>query len=344
MLKMKVGFSQNPRLEPLIDGTVKPKNIQLEFVLASPGELFYRNLMRDEFDLFEMSISEYLMVLGNPGQSTRQWSGLPVFPRKAFNWLNLCVHVGAGIKSPADLKGKRFGVPDYPMTASLWMRIVFQELYGIRPSDVAWFIGRGKESSHGGVFDLDKNPPPGVRLNWLSDDEMLDVMLDRGELDAAFWIVPTAESRQGAFPAFDRYGGTRIEGNPRMRRLFPDGGRAVIAEYFHRTGIVPANHMVVLQSRIVREHPWTARELYRAFTRSRDAAYENARCWSSAYLFFPGEEENRQAGVFGAEPYPYGVEKNRNMLERMIQSSFEEGLIARQLEVDELFDRSTLDT
>ncbi len=62
MLKLTVGFSKNIRVEPLMDGTVKPRNLELQFVPCNPGELFYRNLKYDEFDVFEMSFSEYLMV------------------------------------------------------------------------------------------------------------------------------------------------------------------------------------------------------------------------------------------------------------------------------------------
>ncbi len=344
MLRLTVGYSKNPRLEPLVKGAVKPQGVELDFVLASPGELFYRNLKYDEFDIFEMSTSEYLMVMENPEPSRWQWSGLPVFPRKAFNWLNMCVHAGADIKNPGDLKGKRVGVPDYPMTASLWMRIVLKELYGIRPSDMTWYIGRAKESSHGGVLGLDNRPPPGVTLNWLDKDQTLDAMLDRGELDAAYWIVPSAEDRSGRFQSFDRYGGTQIEGNPRIRRLFPDGGQAIATEYFAKTRVLPSNHMIVVQKRILQEHPWLALELYRAFERSKEVAYERARRWASAYFLFEGDDAKKQEASFGEDPYPFGLKENRKMLEILIRGSHEEGLIKKMLRLEDLFHPSTLDT
>ncbi len=344
MPRLTFGYSKNPRLEPLVEGAVKAQGVELDFVLASPGELFYRNLKYDEFDVFEMSISEYLMVLDRAESSRWQWSGLPVFPRKAFNWLNLCVHEEAGINNAGDLKGKRVGVPDYPMTASLWMRIVLRELYGIRPSDMTWYIGRAKEASHGGLFELDDRPPPGVIIKWLGKDQTLDRMLERGDLDAAYWIVPAPETRLGNFHGFDRYGGTRIEGNPRIRRLFPDGGEAIAAEFFRKTGVLPANHMIVAQKRVLQEHPWLALELYRVFHRSKQIAYERARRWAPAYFLFEADAAKKQEAVFGAEPYPFGLKENRRMLEIMIQGSREEGLIRKRLQVEDLFYPSTLDT
>jgi 4,5-dihydroxyphthalate decarboxylase len=343
MLKMKVGFSRNPRLEPLIDGSVKPKDIGLDFAVMSPGELFYRNLMHDEFDLFEMSISEFLMVMANPRDSRWHWSALPIFPRKAFNWLNLCVHVDAGIKSPADLKGKRIGVPDYPMTASLWMRIFFQELYCVQPSDLVWYIGRNNELSHGGALGLDKKPPAGVSLRWLTDEQTIDVMLDHGVLDAAFWIVPPADPVARGAHNIDRYGGTLVDGNPRIRRLFPDAGRGIIAAYHEKTGVIPANHIVVIQKRILAEHPWAARELLDAFQRAKETAYESGKRRNDAYVLFQGDDPEKQRQAFGDDPYPFGVKHNRRMMEIAARSSHQEGLTARVVPVETIFDPATLD-
>ena len=38
-LKLTVGFSPNPRIAPLIDGAVKPQNIELDFVVSHPGQI-----------------------------------------------------------------------------------------------------------------------------------------------------------------------------------------------------------------------------------------------------------------------------------------------------------------
>ncbi len=80
MLNLTVGLTKNPRFEPLVDGTIRPQNIRLEFVVTSPPELFYRNLKYNEFDVFEMSISEYIMTKERGDGIQWQWSGLPVFP------------------------------------------------------------------------------------------------------------------------------------------------------------------------------------------------------------------------------------------------------------------------
>ncbi|HEX4989187.1 MAG TPA: hypothetical protein VFW91_10445, partial [Candidatus Binatia bacterium] len=251
MLNLTIAVTRNPRFEPLIDGTITSKILNLQFVVTTPPELFYRNLKYDEFDVFEMSLSE-LAISRERGEGTRwQWIALPVFPAKAFVWLGLFANSAAAIHNLGDLRGKRVGVPDYVMTAALWFRSFLKELYGIKPQDVSWYIGRLKQFSHGAILGIDKDPPAGVLLNWLTEEQTFDRMLDRSELDTAYGFTPRHDPKIQTFGNnIDRYGGTPIAGNPRLRVLFADGGRQVVIDYFRKTGIVPANHTIAVQKRI----------------------------------------------------------------------------------------------
>ena len=344
MLELTIGFSKNPRLNPLLDGTIKPQNIKLNFVLSHPSELFYRNLKYDEFDLSEMSISDYLIARERRDECHWQWTPLPIFFLKAFMWLHMYTNTESNINNAADLKGKRVGVPDYQMTAALWMRIVLKELYGINPQDIVWYIGRIKDVSHGVILGLDKDPPPDVTLQWLNEEQTFDAMLDSGEIDAAFGFLPHYERGIQNFISIDRYGGIPMEGNPRVRKLFPDGGRHIITEYYQRTGVVPTNHMVIVQDRILKEHPWVAMEIYKAFQRSKEVAFERAREIAASYLFFVESSFREQARVFGNDPYPMGLMANRKMLEILARSSFSEGLTKKLARFEDIFYRTTLDT
>ena len=344
MLKLKFVSAHNPRLVPLLDGTVKPDNIELDIVKSPPGELFYNNLLHDDFDVSEMSMSECLIVKERNQPGKWRWVGLPVFLSKAFMWFSLTVNRASGIERGEDFKGKRVAIPDFPMTAALWMRIMFKELYGVRPQDIHWHVGRLRNRSHGGILGLDRDPPPDIPLQWLRDDQFMDVMLDRGELDAAFGLVPRSDHEPSPFEKVDRYGGTPIEGNPKLRRFFPDGGRQIVADYHRKTGILPSNHIIVVQQRIIDEHPWVAKELFKAFQRAKEAAYERARAMMGAYLLFEAEDYRRQAALFGNDPYPLGIEKNRAMLDVLFRASHEEGLTKKLARVEDIFDKSLLDT
>ncbi len=312
MLKLKVAVTKNPRFEPLIDGTVKSAKLDLDIVVTTPPELFFRNLKNDEFDVFEMSLSEYLITREHAKAGRWQWAALPIFPAKAFVWLTFFVNTGAGIAGLADFRGKRVGVPDYVMTAALWFRIFLRELCGIQPSEISWFIGRIPELSHGGALGVDIKPA-GVSLTWLTAAQSFDVMLDRGEIDAAYGFAPRHDPKLFKLN-IDRYGGTPLEGNPRLKKLFADGGRAVVEAFFKKTGLVPANHVIIAQRR------------------------------APAYLYFESNDRKTQAATFGDDPFPFGVSKNRRMLEILFANSHAEGLTRNLAKIEEVFFPSLLDT
>src|SRR6266540_3415461 len=135
MLNLKVGGTKNPRFEQLIDGSIKPTKFDLDIVVTTPPELFFRNLKNDEFDVFEMSLSEYLITREQAKGDRWDWAALPIFPAKAFVWLGFYVNTGA-----------------------LWFRIFLRELYNIQPHEISWFIGRTQDLSHGGVLGADVKP------------------------------------------------------------------------------------------------------------------------------------------------------------------------------------------
>jgi 4,5-dihydroxyphthalate decarboxylase len=169
-------------------------------------------------------------------------------------------------------------------------------------------------------------------------------MLDRGEIDACTAIRPSSRVTAGDTTVIDRWGGTQITGNPRLRKLLPDDGKAVVFEYYRKTGFFQANHHVIVQNRILRDHPWVALELFDAFRRSKEIAYQRAGRHASAYLYFPSTERQEQAAVLGEDPYPLGLRAMGRNVERAIRGSMEQGLLTKPLRLEDIYYRTTLDT
>jgi len=343
MLNLKLGLTKNPRFEPLVDGTVKSDKLNLNLHVTTPPELFFKNLKNDEFDVFEMSLSEFLITREQAKGDRWQWQALPIFPAKAFVWMTLFVNTGAGIETLCDLKGKRIGVPDYVMTAGLWFRVILKELCGIGPNEISWYIGRVQELSHGGLLGMDTKPPAGVSTTWLTTAQTFDVLLDNGEIDAAYGFAPRHDAKLMTLN-IDRYGGTPLEGNPRLRKMFADGGLAIVEAFHKKTGIVPANHVIVAQRRLLEQNGWLASEIMRLFSDSKRIAYEHGDFGCPAYLYFENSDRASQEKMVGDDPFPFGIKANRQMLETLFHNSHEEGLTQRLAKIEEVFFPGLLDT
>jgi len=261
-----------------------------------------------------------MITRDQPSERERlQWTALPIFFSKAFYWLNFYVHENSGITCLADLRGKRVGVPDYHMTAAIWMRIVLKELYGIRPEDIEWFNGRPPGVSHG--KNIGEALASGIVLVRAKKSGELEDKLRCGELDAAFGVSrPLLTQGRSVRPLFGRGEASQV-----------------IGKFCGKTGLTPVNHIVVVQQHLVDRDPEMAGQLYRAFEMSKQVAYERARKTAAGYLLFAEDAFAMQAGVFGDDPFPSGLAANRKMLETIARELFDEGLVKTLPDVGSFF-------
>ena len=70
------------------------------------------------------------------------------------------VNVNSGIEKPEDLRGKRVGVPEYPVTAIMYIRQAFEMLHGVKPEEITWYEERADWCSHYRLMGY--RPPAGV--------------------------------------------------------------------------------------------------------------------------------------------------------------------------------------
>jgi 4,5-dihydroxyphthalate decarboxylase len=319
-LKLRCAFSMNPRVLPLADGTVRVRGCELEFAFDSPPNWFERHLRDSAFDVFEFSLAHYLITRDRP-RPQWDWVGIPVFLSKALAAFRSVVNIHSGIQDVQDLRGKRFGIPDFTMTAGLWLRAMLRDVHGIQPADLEWFVGRSRTHSQGVLLGIDEQPLLNIRLRWLYEAGALDRLLRAAELDVAYATdeEPIDES------------------DPVLRPLFPDGGRALVGDFFARRGFVPANHTLLVQRRLTEEHPWLPEALYEAFEASKHEAYR--RDPSTRYIF-PVEDAQdaaEQAERYGEDPFASGLAANRDMLVQAAEQSVLEGTISQVPPIDELF-------
>ncbi len=327
-LELSIGMASNPRTWPVLDGRVKPDGIALTCNIVPVSELFWRQLRFAEFDVSEMSFSSLLMTLA---RGDERWVGLPIFTTREFFHTRVLVRRDAGIERPEDLKGKRVGVPEYQQTAALWSRGALQHEWGVKPSDVEWFMERSPSHSHAGAVKF--TPPAGTTINQIPDEKNIGEMMLKKELDAAllYYGVPNRVDRSSA----------RLDGHPEITGLFPDRlGEGV--RYYRKTGIFPINHGMVVRRTIAEKNPWVITNLLAAFRKANEIA-ERERAIHTDYHIVTGLLPREAREALATPLIRHGIAANRKTLETAAQYSVEQGLTPRQMKLDEVFAPATLD-
>src|SRR6516225_9574197 len=127
LLELSIALSDNERTRPLIEGRVVPQGIKLLPTMVHPSEMFWRQLRFAEFDVSEMSMSSLIISVS---RGDTRWVAIPVFTMRKFFHTSIIVRTDSGIAAPADLRGKRIGVPEYQQTWAIWSRGVLQHEFG----------------------------------------------------------------------------------------------------------------------------------------------------------------------------------------------------------------------
>ena len=321
-VRVSLACTLTDRTRPMLDGRVRIEGCDVVPVTGEPEDLFARALQKQEFDITELSLSSYLVVLAR-GDSP--YVAVPAFPSRAFRHSAVYVRTDRGIERPEDLAGKTIGVPEFQQTAALWVRGILADRYGVAPYHIRWRSG-GLERS-GGRERIAIEVRSEIDLRAIDGDATLSGMLAEGRLDGL--VSPRPPS------CFQ-------EGHPEVRRLWPDH-REAERRFYRDTGLFPIMHVVAVRRELSERHPWLAGSVFRAFSEAKRLAIWDLEQTNFLRVTLPWVDLDELRGLMGQDFWPYGFEANRAELEAAIRWSFDEGLAARRLDPSELFHPSTLD-
>jgi 4,5-dihydroxyphthalate decarboxylase len=323
-LRLTLACWDYDRTRALQDGRVEVEGVDLTYLPLRVEETFWRMLRYGEFDAAEMSTGSYLM---SRDKGAPKLIAIPVFPSKTFRHSCIYINTDSGIRKPADMAGKRVGVPEYQITMATWVRGILQHEYGVAPEKMKWLTG-GEE--HPGREDkVRHNLPPNIDIRPIPPGNTLSGMLETGDIDAMI-------SAHMPSPFVRRH--------PKVQRLIPNF-REVEQDYFRRTKIFPIMHTVVIREEVYEKNPWIAQSLFKAFNESKKLCQEAMYEFSALkyMLAWSIDEMEKEREILGDDPWTYGLEANRHVLETLVQYTHEQGLISKRLDIDSLFAQSTLE-
>ncbi len=312
------------RTRAIKDGRVTVEGCAVTYLPMEPEEIFHRAFKHQEFDVCELSFSSYLRTVD---AGTSPYTGIPAFVSRIFRHSGIYIRTDRGIRSPQDLKGRLIGLPEYQITAVVWLRGLMQDEYGVKPADIRWRQGGIEEPGRTERTPL--KPIPGLDLKPIPPGKTLSGMLEDGELDAMF-----SARAPSCF----------LRGAPNIGRLFPDY-RAVEKEYYKKTGMFPIMHLIGIKREIADRHPWLPASLYKAFCQAkayamRDVMDVNALQITLPWLVAEAEETTK---LMGSDFWRYGVNENAAEIEALTRYSHEQGLVSRKLRVEDLFQPSVIE-
>lgn len=273
--------------------------IALEYAPMSLQELFPKMLATRCYEVCEFSLANYLMVRGAGGD----WlSALPVFPFRKFRHSMVLVRRDSRLTDLRNLTGKKVGVPDYSMTAAVWVRGILRADYGVDHRAVTWVTPRKQRLPI----------PRGTQIEFA--DAPLDTLLERGLIDAMLGALAPSEHR--------------------FRTLLPDA-EAAERDYLQRTGIYPIMHCVVIRNDTLARLPGLPDAVAQAYAQAKRRAYARR---SPSVLPWGHAKWDEDMAVFAGDPLPYGLNAvNRNVVGTLAEDLREQGFVDALPSLDRLF-------
>jgi len=313
------------RTRPLIEGRIPIDGIDLTCLELPVEEVFFRMVRHNEFDIAELSLSSYVLSLFSEQPS---FVAIPVFPSRFLRHSSVYINQSSGIREPNDLVGKRVGMPEYQLTACVWIRGILSDEYAVPVNSVSYFTG-GLEQS-GRPEKLALSLPPDIRVQPIPTNKTLAALLDAGEIDALY--TP-------AMPSTFRTGSRKV------KRLF-ENYQAIERDFFLKTRVFPIMHTVVIGREVYEKHPWVAQSLCKAFALAQREAYDDLYSTSALKFMLPWltrHVEDTRA-LMGQDFWPYGLEPNVCVLETFLRYHYEQGLSKRLLAPREIFAPEALES
>jgi 4,5-dihydroxyphthalate decarboxylase len=306
---------------------MKLPGFDLEITETEDVAGMFSGMFKGNYDVSEMSLGE-LIYYRSRGKT--DFAAIPVFPSRMFRHGFIFCRKDSEIRSPGDLNGKKLGFLRWVQTAAIWIRGMLTDEYGVSPKNSHWYVasmhhwddhdpGASVEPRDGSVINLIRNSGKTV------SERACRALFD-GQVDA----LGITESQLST-----------LRGNPAVKKLFEDS-RSVEAAYFRKTQILPIMHVLAMRENLAKMHPELPEKIFHLYSESKHWAQRWRREMPSLVQAWPSQCLADEQEVFKTDPWAYGVQANRHVLEQFLVYCAAQGISARNIPPEELFHPSTL--
>ena len=304
MSELKIAVGDRLETKFLLSGRVAIAGFDVEMVNPgpAPAPIFPDMVTTLPYDIGELTIANFIIARDQGVPIV----GLPVFPNVFFPLTGVTVNRRSGIGAPADLAGKRVGVPlGFASNPAVWLRGILEHHHGVPADSIVWVEGE-RDSLAGVPYPR----PARFKREQRSD---LDALLSAGEIDA---LVVAG-------------GNAALAGDV---ALLLDDPYPALDAYVAASGAFPINTMLVMKEASAAANPGLASAVVTASHRARaiydaeepdDAVHQGLRVGAL-----------RKAGHF---PRAHGLDVHGRSVEVLVGYLLEQGLIRKAWELADLF-------
>jgi 4,5-dihydroxyphthalate decarboxylase len=326
-VKIKFASRTYDGLLPILRDQMRIPGFELDITETEDVPAMFAGMFKGEYDVSEMSLGELIYYTS---RDQADFVAIPVFPSRIFRHGFIFCRKASGINSPAELSGKKIGFPRWVQTAAIWIRGTLVDEFAVSPKDTQWYVismHHWVDSEH----QSELQPRDGSAIRWLqrngqeTSERVCRALFD-GELDAI-----------GVTEAQLPFLATR----PEVKRLF-ENPQEVEANYFRKTKILPIMHVMALKKDLAEKHPELPAELFRLFSASKGWAQRWRRTIPSLVEAWPNQNLDEERRLFATDPWAYGLEANRHVLDKFLLYCHAQGISARRIAPEELFHPSTV--
>jgi 4,5-dihydroxyphthalate decarboxylase len=326
-IKIRLASRAYDGVLPVLRGQMKIPGFEFDITETEDVPGMFAGMFKGQFDVAEMSLGELIYYTS---RNKADFIAVPVFPSRMFRHGFIFIRKDSAVDGPADLNGRKIGFLRWVQTAAIWMRGMLVDEYGVSAKNSEWYVAAMHH------WD-DQDPGATVEPR---DGSVIRMIQNSGRSTTERACRALLDRQVDALGVTESQLVTLLADNS-VRRLF-ENSREVEANYFHKTKILPIMHVLALQKRVVESHPDLPEKLFRLYADAKRWARRWRRGIPSLVEAWPNHYLAEEQKIFESDPWAYGLEANRHVLEKFLVYCDAQGITGRKLAAEEIFCPSTI--